>query len=316
MKVAIIGAGTCGLYLAWKLSKAGHKVRVFEKKKTIAEVGQKSCSFLISERLKDFIPIDTSLIENKIDFCSIHFPKKTITLNIKPTHLAINRQKLIETLFGLVKGSGAEILFDNEIKNAPSDFDRIIGCDGALSKTREQLNLSRPLFRLGLQVFEEKKDNSNFVETWPINQGFCWKIPRGEQTEYGAIGPLQSVKKDFKKFFQTQQLIEKSSRLIEKGALVPQGLRLPKQGNVTLCGDAAGLTKPWSGGGVIWGLQAADILIKHFPDFRAYHQEASRVFKKRFLKGKLALPLVYFLGRHLPFVLPSRVSIDNDFLKI
>jgi len=37
MKVAIVGAGICGLYLAWKLSEKGYSVTVFEKKEKIGK---------------------------------------------------------------------------------------------------------------------------------------------------------------------------------------------------------------------------------------------------------------------------------------
>ena len=46
--VAIIGGGICGLYLSWKLSRKGHLVTVFEKKK---KIGNEICSGLFSERI-------------------------------------------------------------------------------------------------------------------------------------------------------------------------------------------------------------------------------------------------------------------------
>jgi flavin-dependent dehydrogenase len=308
-RVAIIGAGTIGLYLAWKLSEAGHKVIVFEKNK---EIEEKPCSGLISERLKNFIPVGQSLIENQISSCLIHFPKKTVTLNFKPTHFAINRRKGAKLLFTFAQKAGAKILLSQSINAIPSGFDRIIGCDGALSKIRESLSLSKPSFRLGFQTFLPIKDYSDFVETWPINNGFFWKIPRGSQTEYGAVGSLISIRKDFEKFCQDQKINFDQSEL--KSALIPQGLILPKDENITLCGDAAGLTKPWSGGGVIWGLTTANILIKNFPDFEKYRKEAKHFFRPKILFGKLSTAFVYFLGENFPFFLPKRVSIDNDFL--
>lgn len=322
-KVAVVGAGTIGLYLAWKLSEAGHQVIVFERNPKILA---KPCSGLISERLKSFISLDSDLIESKINSCLIHFPRKIIALNFKPIHFIINRQKLNEKLAQLVENSGAEILFNQFIDEIPAGFDKIIGCDGALSKIREKLDLSQPSLRLALQVFSPAKTRwpgrSDQVEVWPITNGFFWKIPRGELIEYGGLGSPISIKKTFEKFAKTQKIDFKEKRV--KSALVPGGLTLPKskphsretspQGkNITLCGDAAGLTKPWSGGGVIWGLTAAEILIKNFPDFKKYHQEIKKFFRPKILKGKIVTHLAYFLGKNFSFILPSKITRDNDF---
>ena len=311
IKVAIIGAGLTGLYLAWKLSEAGHKITVFEKKE---EIGEKTCSALVSERINDFIPLSRSLIENKINSCQIYFPKKTVTLNFNPSHFAIDRQKGAKLLFGLAQKAGVKILLNQAINEIPSGFDRIIGCDGALSKTREFLNLTQPSFRLGLQLFLPIKDTSDFVETWAIKQGFFWKIPRASRVEYGAIGPIDSIKKDFEKFCESQDIDFNEEKL--QSALIPLGLTLSRNINITLCGDAAGLAKPWSGGGIIWGLTAADILIKHFPDFERYYKEVRHFFGPKIFFGKLSSPLVHFLGDNLPFLLPSKITYDNDFLRI
>jgi len=306
--IAIIGAGIIGLYLAWKLSKKGYKVNVFEKEKSLKD---KPCSGLISERLKNFVPFDNSIVEKEIDSCLIHFPKTTIRLNFKPKHLVINRKRLNETLLKLAKISGAEILFNHPIKKIPEDFHRIIGCDGAMSIIREQLLLAKPFFRLGLQMLLPIKNSSNQVETWQIKTGFCWKIPKGKETEYGALGQAKTVKKDFENFCKEQKIDIKKYQV--KSAFVPQGIILPKNKKITLCGDAVGLTKPWSGGGVIWGLTAADILIKNFPDFEKYHKEVKKFFSLKILKGKIITKLVYFLGQNFPYFLPKNITRDNDF---
>ena len=124
------------------------------------------------------------------------------------------------------------------------------------------------------------------------------------------MGRTDFPKKDFEGFLKNQHLNVKKPI---KRALIPQGLILPKSENITLCGDAVGLTKPWSGGGVIWGLTAADILLKHFPNFQKYREEIQEKFRFKILKGKLITSLVYFLGNNCPYLLPSKITRDNDF---
>lgn len=308
-KVAIVGAGVIGLYLGWKLSEAGHKVVIFEKK---AGIWDKPCSGLISERIENFISLDNSLIEKKFDSCLVHFPNKIITLNLKPVHYIIKRKKLNEYLAGIARKSGAKILFNKTVDSIPQGFDRIIGCDGALSKTRESLSLRQPFFCLGIQVFIPKKSFLDKVEVWPVKSGFFWKIPDNEETEYGLIGLPKTANRDFKKIFYKLTGAD-ADKIEKKLAIIPCSLILPSSKQVTLCGDAAGLTKPWSGGGVIWGLTAADILLKNFPDFEKYKKQTERFFNFKISKGKFTTFLVNFLGNNFSCFMPSKMARDNDF---
>lgn len=311
-KIAIIGAGIIGLYLTWKLAKAGNKVFLFEKKKK-SDFYEKPCSTLVSERIKNFIPIDESLIERKIFGCLINFPKKTITLNFFPAHLVLNRHLLIDVLFNLAEKSGVEIFFEKEINEIPEGFDKIIGCDGALSSMRGILSDEKPIFKLGLQLFLAGEDSSNFVQTWPTHSGFCWKIPRKNKTEYGIIEKPKLAKKLFKKFLEKFSLKYEDLMPKMQAAPIPQKLILPANEKITLCGDAAGFCKPWSGGGIIWGLKAADILIKEFPDFKKYKNKSEKYFKNKILKGKISNNLVHYFGKKFPYIFPSKINYDNDF---
>lgn len=318
LKVAVVGGGVMGLYISWKLSEMGHEVSLFDKKKEDT-LGHKCCSCLVSERIKQFIPITEECIENKISSCVINFPKGKVKLNFSPKHLALNREMIINILLDLNKKVGTRIILGQEIKKVPQGFDRVIGCDGAFSVIRRSLNLPDPKIKNGVQAYSLIKNNSNTTETFTSGDiyGFCWKIPKGDKIEYGALGSQTDVRKKVDRILNIKGVERDSFSAAAvpcpKFSLFNAGLIFPKEKNITLCGDAMGLTKPWSGGGIIWGLHAADILIKTFPDFKKYKKETVGFFKFKILKGQISNYLVQTVGKRFPCVLPKEMIYDNDF---
>ena len=307
-KIAIVGAGICGLYLARKLSDKGHLVSVFEKKD---KIGKEACSGLFSQRIIDFIPESKGLAQNYIKSAKIHFPRKDINLVFSKDFLVMDHASLDRLAAELAKKSGVKIFLNNKVINVPTGFDRIIGCDGALSFIRKKLHLREPSFQVGIQGFVQRKSFNSFVEVWPTREGgFVWRIPRGESIEYGIMSTIGESRSQLDRFLKERDI--KIERI--RSALIPQGFLIPKNKKITLCGDAAGLCKPWSGGGVIWGLTAADILLKTFPDFIAYQKEMKKFFLPRILLSKLATKLTYFLGFNFPWIFPQKIQMENDFL--
>ncbi|MDP3990853.1 MAG: FAD-dependent oxidoreductase [Candidatus Nealsonbacteria bacterium] len=306
MKIAIIGAGIVGLYLSLNLSRKGHKVVVFEKK---AKIGKSACSGLFSERILQFIPEAESLTQNKIKSVLIHFPGKTLKIEFSKPFLVMNHAQLDMLVADLAKKAGAEIKL-NYNWSSNNEFDRVIGCDGAQSFIRKSLKEKEPKYRLGIIGFTAQKDGSDYVETWPVKNGFIWRIPRGDETEYGIIAESREAKKLFDDFLKKNNIFLSNIT----SALIPQGLIIPKNNNITLCGDAAGLTKPWSGGGVIFGLIAAQILLATFSDFLKYRQNSIRYFYSRMFFYKIITKIVYFLGFNFPWILPKNIKIEGDFL--
>ena len=312
-KIAIIGAGIIGTYLAWKLQDKGFKVTVFEKKN---RVGQKPCSALISERIKKFVPIPDDLYLRRIESVLVHFPRKDIKIIPKPSFLLFEREKLDFFVFSLAQKSGVDFVFNKEIKEIPEGFSKVVGCHGSLSQTREFFSLPPLKIRLGLQYFVQNKNFDTEIEIYPhrfkgvSKNEFFWKIPKGDQIEYGVIGSSKSAKQDFDIFCQEHN-INLDPRQI-KGALISQGLSLPNSKTVTLCGDAIGLTKPTTGGGVIWGMTSADMLIENFSDFRRYKNKITRFFWPKIIKGKTEVLLGCLVGNYLSFLLPKKVYIDAD----
>jgi flavin-dependent dehydrogenase len=313
-KIAIIGGGIIGLYLGWRLSQKEESVVIFEKKNE-SEADFKCCSGLVSERIKNFIPIESTLIKNKIESCKIKFPKKEIELIFNPNHLALDREGVVRKLIKLNKERGTKIRFGEEIKSIPAGFDKIIFCDGANSFIKKQ-NEFKNNFRLGAQIIVEEKNNNNFVETFFIDSGFCWKIPRGETIEYGIITNPETLVNEFEKFLSSQNKTRESGKFYS--ATIPQpknfnSLFFSENKDIFLCGDALGLVKPWSGGGIIWNLVAADLLIKNIDNSLNYKRAIKNKFAWQIFKGSISNKLVGYLGNNIPFMLPSKLIYDNDF---
>lgn len=300
-KIAIIGGGTIGLYIGWKLKEKGYDFHLFEKKE---EIGTEVCSGIFSEKIFNFIPQSRKLERKEIKSIFIHFPKKKIEL--KGKFFIFSHKEIDNLLYSQIKDN---VFLKKEIKEIPNQYDKIIGTDGANSTIRRSLGLKNPKFRVGIRGFKEENNSSLIVETWPQKEGFIWKIPNGKKTEYGIMENPNNARIKLDNFLKKNRI-----KLKETDArIIPMGFSVSKKNGIALCGDSTGINKPWSGGGVIWGLESADILLKHFPDLRRYNKEIKK-FKKRVYLYNIFTKIVYFTGKNAPFLIPKKVKIDPDFL--
>jgi Dehydrogenases (flavoproteins) len=170
MKIAIIGAGVCGLYLAKNLAQKGNEVLVFEKKKTI---GKQCCSGLFSARLFDFFPEARQLETNQINRAIINFPKRTVNIKFRQPFFVIEHAMLDLLAAGIAVQAGAAIRTNSPVDSQKLEalsleYDRVIGADGALSPTRD-------IFYDGLTVTSLRRSDrrrNRKIEFWLGIQGF------------------------------------------------------------------------------------------------------------------------------------------------
>lgn len=283
----VCGAGPVGSFLAWKLSERGHSVLMLEEHRKIGE--PLACSGLVSKNLWDYVPFQKSLVEREIKGARLHLGTKTHVFRSTQA-VVINRTKLDRFLAGRAEKAGTKLVRGARLFNffegkehvslyvKSSTFENIktsvlAGCDGPLSVVRENMGLASPEFLHGIFCYTDEEPDSYVDLYYKKAPGFFgWRIPRKNGVEYGVASETDA-KNYFEKF---SKKLKFSYKKVYSG-LIPFGLlsRVTTK-RVFLCGDAASQTKPHTGGGVVYGLTAADIassLIKpKEPDMKAYER--------------------------------------------
>jgi flavin-dependent dehydrogenase len=135
----------------------------------------------------------------------------------------------------------------------------VAGCDGPKSRVRRDLELPEPGELLhGVLGFTDEADAQDFVDVHlSVPRFFAWRIPRGEAgVEYGlAVPPGGDVRERFEAFCESYG-VDPGRRC---SGLIPIGPPdTVTSDRAFLVGDAAAQTKPFTGGGIRYGMTAAD----------------------------------------------------------
>jgi len=265
--IIIIGAGPVGLYSAYLCEKLGYKVVVLEEDKIIGKPLR--CSGLISKNIEKFFPdIKTwNVVENEIDTAILHSSKCEFRLSKNKAAYVINRfkfdKKISEMVNSPIKTGQKAVKIERskyvEILTNKDKFrgEMVLFCDGPNGLSSKLIEKKRNV--KGLFAIVKERNNANYVELYFnkkfLNDGFFWKIPRGESVEYGGWG--SDVNFRYIEKFLGIKNYEKFAGLIP---VYP--VKKSYGERFLLIGGAAGQNKPWSGGGVIYGLTCAEIASK------------------------------------------------------
>jgi geranylgeranyl reductase family protein len=189
----------------------------------------------------------------------------------------IDRVGLDKHLAGLARDAGADVREEHSVVGVTEDRDgvtvdvrgddgvethrakMVAGCDGPKSRVRRELNLPEPDELLhGVLGFSDEVDHGDFVDVHlTVPRFFAWRIPRGEAgVEYGlAVPPGDDARGRFEEFVDGYG-VETDHRC---SGLIPIGPPKRVTGRRSfLVGDAAAQTKPFTGGGIRYGMTAAD----------------------------------------------------------
>lgn len=270
--VAIIGAGPIGTYLSTLCKNM--KVLVLEEHN---QAGNKACSGLVSPRIKGFLPKKVlnskGLFSHELKGAVVHIANATLEFRKKETAAyVIDRDLLDKKMAEYAESCGVIIKYNERatkltvtgknctVKTSKNSYDSdvIAGCEGANSITSRHIGCKPSEVLSGIMVIVDKESYSDRTEIWADKEkakdGFLWKMPRGREIEYGALGKnidFKTVEKFFK--IDTKKIKKRLA------APIPIGIVKTYSNRILTVGDSACQTKPWSGGGIIFGMTCAKV---------------------------------------------------------
>ncbi|WP_290811101.1 geranylgeranyl reductase family protein [Halovivax sp.] len=277
---AVVGVGPAGARFARRAAQAGYDVIALEQ----GTIGDPlACSGHVSTDVWQFTGEGAreALRQNEVYGARFHvggpgsraypFYKEEAVSNV------IDRVELDRHLADLAREAGADVRDRHTVTAVDERSDRVeltatgpdgterfeaemvAGCDGPRSRVRSELGLPEPEeFLHGVLAFADEPDHDDFVDvhlTAPTF--FAWRIPRGDAgVEYGlAAPPGVHVGKHFDDLVDGYE-VDVSHRCSGAIPVGPSNRVTSRRG--FLLGDAAAQTKPFTGGGILYGMTCAD----------------------------------------------------------
>ena len=272
----IVGAGPVGSHLAEKMAEKGLEVLVIERSD---EVGKPlACSGHVSPDIWDFVPESSRerLYQNEIEGANFHTGsgREYSFYKDETVSYVIDRVELDKLKAEEAQKAGAEYRLketvldleekDNhvDVKTDKGDYKALMvaGCDGASSTVRGKVGLPEPdRFYQGILCFSDEDDFSEFVDVFlEVPEFFGWRIPRGDSVEYGAAVPPGENPQKWLDNVTEKFIGEKERRNVCAGAIPIGPPEKVASERIFLVGDAAAQTKPFTGGGILYGMRAAE----------------------------------------------------------
>lgn len=270
----VVGAGPVGSRLAKNFADRGADVVVIEQSD---EVGRPlACSGHVSPDIWSFVDDRDRLYQNEIKGACFHSGDNEYKFfRDEPVSYVIDRVELDKLKAEEASNAGAEYRLGEKVtgveekeewvtvKTDKGEYEAsvVAGCDGANSTVRDTLGLPEPdHFYQGMLCFSDEDDSGDFVDVFlDVPEFFGWRIPRGDSVEYGVAVPQGESPMKWLNHV-TDNFIDRDQRENICAGAIPIGPPSSVTSDrVFLVGDAAGQTKPFTGGGILYGMRSADV---------------------------------------------------------
>ncbi len=314
--INIIGGGPIGLHCAALLAEEGFETSVFEEHSTIGRPVQ--CAGLVSKTGIEGLGVELgNSIVNEVKGARIFSPggKSLEIKKNKTVAYVIDRYLFDQMFYKKAKRLGCDIRTESKLIDVRNnslfmqtkgrgEFIKsqiTVGADGAHSIVRHAIfpKLFEKNFVQAFQVRAAGRFDKEFVE---LHFGefapgfFAWVVPESSTVARIGLGvsPGENAGNSMKEFLEKKKpnarILSKSSALIP---IAPPSKQLVL-GNTLLVGDAAGQTKASTGGGLVFGLKAANACaetianhLKHKKPLADYSRNLQAINKELSMHWKL-----------------------------
>lgn len=290
----VVGGAVSGSRTAELIAKEGKDVVLVEDN---TEVGCPcKCTGLVSWRIKELLPnLPNEIIVNTVGKAEFFSPSgRRVVLKSKNPVYLLDRPGLDKFLFDSAVKSGAKTRTGErfigyrklrnclKVKTDKNTYKTkiLVGADGANSTVGKQAELKYPEnYLVGVQT--TATGNFNNVELW-IGSKFCpkffaWVVPENNSVARIGLATNPNASKYYEEFLKMRiGRIEKPN----VGGIIRFGLMENTSADrIMVVGDAACQVKPYSGGGIIYGLIGSKFAARAALDAIEY-----RRFDEDFLK--------------------------------
>ncbi len=309
--VVVVGAGPIGCKTAELITKKGFKVLVLEEHPEVGIPVQ--CSGLVSHRIFKLSGSSKDVVVNKLKNARFCCKKNYVELKSKKNVYVIDRKRFDKKMAEKCEDAGVKIKtstrFENykknknfiEIETTKGKFQTkiLIGCDGPNSTVARDAGIKLPDNILtGIQFTAENNFNPGIVELW-FGSKICpdffgWVIPENEIFARIGLASSKKVVEHFDNFIKNRlkNKIKFKSKLA--GPIRYGLIENSVSDNIVLVGDAACHIKPFSGGGIIYGLIGANFATEACTKALGEENYSFQFLKENYdnvWKNKLAWPI-------------------------
>ena len=274
--VSVVGAGTAGLISAKRLAGLGIEATVYDQKRELG-VPVRASGILSVSGLSGLGMDYGRAVTNTLYGARIHAGRRVMEVKSgeRVAHV-LDRKRLNDLCHDEAVANGAEVVLGERISGSRmEDLSRegiLIGADGAVSGVARHFGMGE-IDRYCLTYkaeFNVEPENAGLVDLFfdnRITRGlFAWFCPNSRDVLEIGVGidsRFGNAKEAFDRVMATGHASEAvgGARPISEGAsIIPMSLRermADRKRKVMLVGDAAGQVKPSTGGGIVFGGNAA-----------------------------------------------------------